>query len=95
LEKKKRSNKDGINKEDLSKVLKGFYKESLEPKFNQIDKRFDRVEARLDLHDAHFEKIEKKLEEHDEKFRDIFIHFDQISNVQALAPFVCIRLPII
>lgn len=56
--------KAGITKKDISEALKGFYKESLEPKFDQIDRRFERVE--------------KKLEEHDERFRDLSKHFDEI-----------------
>ncbi len=68
MEKKKRSNKDGINKEDLSKALKGFYKESLEPKFDQIENRFGRIDKRLEQVDKRFDQIDGRLDEHDEKF---------------------------
>lgn len=76
--KKEQEVKGGVSRKDISEILKGFYKESLEPKFDQIDRHLIRIDARLDQHDSHFGKIEKKLEEHDEKFRDIFTHFDQV-----------------
>ena len=47
-------------------------------KFDEIDRRFDSVEAKLVMHDQRFEAIETKLAEHDERFRDILGHFDQL-----------------
>lgn len=35
--------KSEITKEDFSGILKEFYKENLEPKFDQIDKRFEQI----------------------------------------------------
>jgi len=53
LEKKnKRPSKAGISKGDISDSLKEFYKESLEPKFIQIDNRFDQVDNRFEQVDA-------------------------------------------
>ena len=79
LEKKREQKaKAGIGRKDISEALKGFYKESLEPKFDQIDKRFEQVDQRFEQIDQRFERVEKKLEEHDERFRDLSKHSDEI-----------------
>ncbi len=43
--------------------------EFLGRKFESIDRRFDRVEAKLAEHDARFDAV-------DERFREISVHFD-------------------
>ena len=66
--------------------------EFLGRKFEEIDRRFDRVEAKLEVHDRRFDTVEAKLEvhdrrfdtveaklaEHDERFGDILGHFDHL-----------------
>ena len=54
-------------------------------KFEEIGRRFDRVEANLAEHDERFEAIderfdvvEAKLAEHDERFGEILGHFDHL-----------------
>ena len=47
-------------------------------KFEQIDRRFDRVEAKLAEHDERFDAVEAKLGEHDERFGEILGHFDHL-----------------
>jgi len=76
--KKKKEVKTEVGGKDISSALKEFYRESLEPKLNQIDRRLVRIDVRLNEHDTRFDRIEKKLEEHDDKFRDIMTHFDQM-----------------
>ncbi len=45
--KKEQKAKAGLSRKDISEVLRGFYKENLEPKFEQIDHRFEQVDGRL------------------------------------------------
>ena len=52
--------------------------EFLGRKFEEIDRRFDRVEAKLEVHDRRFDTVEAKLAEHDERFGDILGHFDHL-----------------
>ena len=52
--------------------------EFLGRKFEEIDRRFDRVEAKLEVHDRRFDAVEAKLAEHDERFGDILGHFDHL-----------------
>ena len=47
-------------------------------KFEEIGRRFDRVEAKLAEHDERFDAVEAKLAEHDERFGEILGHFDHL-----------------
>ena len=79
LEKKKeRKIKGGVSREDISGTLKEFYKETLEPKFDQIERHLIRIDGRLEQHDAHFDQIDRhligidaRLEQHDACFERI------------------------
>jgi len=54
--------------------------EFLGRKFEEIDRRFDGVEAKLAEHDQRFDTVEAKLGEHDERFGEILGHFDHLYN---------------
>ncbi len=52
--------------------------EFLGRKFDEVDRRFDSVEAKLVMHDRRFDSVEATLAEHDERFREILGHFDAL-----------------
>jgi len=83
LEKKKeRKIKGGVSSKDISGALKEFYKETLEPKFEQIDRHLIRIDGRLEQHDAHFDQIDMHLIRIDARLEQHDACFERIDNVQ-------------
>lgn len=84
-ERKKPIKPSGISMKDISGVLKGFYRETLEPKFDQIDHRFEKMEGQLvqfkgdALHQFHLvsEDLTTKLQQVAEGVTNLNEKFDR------------------
>lgn len=62
-------------------MTKSEYQELVEflgRKFDEVDRRFDTVEAKLAEHDGRFDAVEATLAEHNERFLEILGHFDEL-----------------
>jgi chromosome segregation ATPase len=66
-------------------VAKGFDSQDkkfarIEGKLEEHDSKFARIEGKLEEHDSKFARIEGKLEEHDKRFEELDRKYDKIMN---------------